>query len=235
MTVSRETLDDLATRYGLKRTAVDSLRQILAQLAAEPRPPTAVSDDRAAVAVHVADSLAGLEVEAIRRARAVADIGAGAGFPGLVLAAVLESCQFDLLEANHRKCEVIERLALAGGMHNTTARPVRAEEWAAYQGNTAYDAVLARAVSSLAVLVEYAAPLLVLGGALVAWKGTPNRGEERAGESAAKELGLALEAVMTVVPYATSRARRLYVYRKVMETPARFPRRIGVAAKRPLG
>jgi len=94
--------------------------------------------------------------------------------------------------------------------------------------------VTARALASLAVLVEYAAPLLRAGGALVAWKGARDPEEEHAGERAAREVGLQRGDVVPATPYEGSRNRHLHLYLKVRPTPDRFPRRPGVAAKRPL-
>jgi 16S rRNA (guanine527-N7)-methyltransferase len=89
-------------------------------------------------------------------------------------------------------------------------------------------------VAPLAVLAEYAAPLLEPGGALVAWKGARDRDEEARGERAAAELGLDVGPPLPVEPYSGSRNRHLHVYLKVGETPTRFPRRAGMALKRPL-
>jgi 16S rRNA (guanine527-N7)-methyltransferase len=111
---------------------------------------------------------------------------------------------------------------------------MRAEEWAAGDGARAYDAVCARAVAPLAVLAEYAAPLLAQGGALVAWKGARDPREEEAGAAAAEALGLEVHEALPTVPYAGSRNHHLYLYSKVRETPPEFPRRAGAAAKRPL-
>jgi 16S rRNA (guanine527-N7)-methyltransferase len=95
--------------------------------------------------------------------------------------------------------------------------------------------VTARAVAALPVLVEYAAPLLRAGGALVAWKGARDPDEEAAGAGAAAALGLEVGAVLHVKPFPEARERHLHVFRKIAPTPAGFPRRPGMAAKRPLG
>ena len=231
--VPRETLAALAQRYALPGAAEQKFARLLTALAEEPDPPTSVRDPAEAVDVHIADSLSGLEVPELRQASTIADIGAGAGFPGLVLAAALPHARVDLIEAARRKCEVIDRLAAAAGI---AARPVpaRAEEWAAGEGAAAYEAVTARALAPLAVLVEYAAPLLRVGGALVAWKGAREADEEAAGGRAAALVGLGEQRIVPVRPFRGSRQRHLYVYLKVRETPAKFPRRTGMAAKRPL-
>jgi 16S rRNA (guanine527-N7)-methyltransferase len=141
----------------------------------------------------------------------------------------------DLLESNRRKTEVIDRLARAAGISN--ARPVaeRAETWAGAEGRDAYDAVIARAVAPLAVLAEYAAPLLREGGVLVAWKGARDEHEEKDAARAAEKLGLEPAGVSHVVPFAGADARHLHVYAKVGATPPGVPRRPGMARKRPLG
>jgi 16S rRNA (guanine527-N7)-methyltransferase len=90
-------------------------------------------------------------------------------------------------------------------------------------------------VAPLAVLVEYAAPLLRLGGTFIAWKAVPSDAEVAAGSFAAAEIGLEPLQPIPVQPYQGARALHLYLYSKVQETPQRFPRRPGIAAKRPLG
>src|SRR5690606_5065844 len=94
---------------------------LLDALAAEPDPHTTIRDRDEAVALHLADSLAGLEVEALRSARRLADVGAGAGFPGLPLAVALPDAEVDLIESARRKCAVIDRLAAAAGPENARA------------------------------------------------------------------------------------------------------------------
>src|SRR5207247_778118 len=188
-------------------------------LGAEPDPPTTVRSPDEAVDVHVADSLTALELPALHQAGAIADIGPGAGFPGVVLAAALPRARVDLVESAQRKCEVIERLAAAAGIANAQAVRARAEEWAAGEGRDAYDVVTARALASLPVLVEYAAPLLRAGGALVAWKGARDADEELAGERAAREGGMQRGDIVPVTPYEGSQNRHLHLYLKVRATP----------------
>jgi 16S rRNA (guanine527-N7)-methyltransferase len=240
LSVSRETLDALVARYRLGQAAAGQIERILEALEAEPDPHTTVSEPQAALEVHVADALSGLEVDELARARRIADIGAGAGFPGLALAVALPQAQVDLVEAAGRKTAVADRLIQAGDVSNARSITTRAEEFAAVPvavggGREAYDAVTARAVGPLAVLVEYAAPLLREGGVLVAWKGARDADEEASGAVAADQLGMAVGDVLAARPFASSVNRHLHVFRKVSPTPAGFPRRPGMARKRPLG
>jgi 16S rRNA (guanine527-N7)-methyltransferase len=230
----RARIAELVATYGLPASAGGQLERLLEALAAEADPHTTVSQPADAVDQHLADSLTGLDLEEIRSALRIVDIGAGPGFPGLPLAVALPGATVELLEATRRKCAVIERLAAAAEIANARALPLRAEEWAATEGRNAYDAATVRAVAPLAVLVEYAAPLLRMGGALVAWKGRPDPHEEDAGAAAAEVVGLRPISVTPVRPYEGARDLNLYVYLKERETPDRFPRRAGTATKRPL-
>jgi 16S rRNA (guanine527-N7)-methyltransferase len=227
-------------RFGLSAGSDEQIRLLLEALAAEVDPPTTVSEPAEALDTHLADSLSGLEVEELARARRIADVGAGAGFPGLALAIALPGARMDLIESAGRKAAVIERLARAAKIGNARAVTARAEEWGATPaalggGGSAYDVVTARAVAALPVLAEYAAPLLRVGGALVAWKGARDPGEEDRGRRAAEQLGLEVAGVLRVEPFEGARDRHLHVFRKISSTPERFPRRAGMAVKRPLG
>jgi 16S rRNA (guanine527-N7)-methyltransferase len=212
------------------------LAALLDALAREPDPHTTVSDPERAVDIHVADSLSGLSVPEVGAASWIADIGAGAGFPGLPLAVALPRARVDMIESASRKCAVIDRLTHAAGLDNEIVRamPMRSEERAAWGGREAYDVVTARAVAALPVLVEYASPLVAVGGVFVAWKGAVDEEEFGRGAKAAVEVGMESEGVVEVQPWTEARDRRLLVYRKISPAPERFPRRPGMAAKRPL-
>lgn len=225
---------EIAGRHGLGQHAAGALTALVVALGAEPHPPTTIRSPREVVDAHVADSLVALELESVRRARRLADLGAGAGFPGLPLAIALRAATVDLVEPRRRKCEVIERLATASGIPNARAVPLRAEEWGGGEGHEAYDLITARALGSLPLVAEYAAPLLARGGKLVAWRGRRDHDDERRGEAAASQLGLVVEEVVPVVPFVGARDRHLHVLSKEGSTPGRFPRRPGRAAKRPL-
>lgn len=233
---SRDTpaeLDALAQRYGLAPRGVAQLRALLDALAADPHAPTAVREPAEAVHTHLADSLVALELPDVRGATAIADLGAGAGFPGLALAVALPAATVTLVESNARKGEFIRAAAAAAELANVEVVAERAESW--HDGNGRCDVVTARALAPLGVIAEYAAPLLRSGGVLVAWKGRRDAEEERIAAAAAAELGLAVEAVVAVNPYEGAAHRHLHVLRKLAPTPERFPRRPGMATKRPLG
>lgn len=226
-------LREIAEAHGLSAATTAQLGALVDLVAHSRDAPTTVSEPRDIVDIHVADSLAALEVPGLRGAASVADLGAGAGFPGLPLAAALPDARVALVESNGRKCAFLERAATQAGITNAPVVHARAEAWT--PGRGACDVVTARALAPLSVLVEYAAPLLQLGGTFVAWKGAVEDSEADRGHRAALLLGLEPLPLLPVTPYAGSRQRTLHPYRKTSPTPAGYPRRPGMAAKRPLG
>jgi 16S rRNA (guanine527-N7)-methyltransferase len=226
-------LEDVAQRFGVLPAGVEALRRVLELQASDPTASTTVRAVEDAIDRHVADSLVALELPEVRDARRIADLGAGAGWPGLALAAALPNARVALVESAVRHCRYLEKAVAVGGFANVEVVHARAEEWR--DGLGANDLVTARAVAALPVLCEYAAPLLVEGGSLVAWKGAVPAEEAAAGVAAASILGLAVGEVRSVDPFPGAERRTLHVFRKIAPTPERFPRRPGMAVKRPLG
>jgi 16S rRNA (guanine527-N7)-methyltransferase len=212
---------------------------LLAGLEAEPDPPTTIRLGEEAVRGHLADSLSALELDEVRASRRIADVGSGAGFPGLALAIALPAAQVDLVESQRRKTAVIDRLLQTADVTNARSVTARAEEWASNPppvgGRELYDVVTARALGPLAMLAEYASPLLREGGTLIAWKGARDREEEAAASRAAGGVGMQVRGVVRVEPFAGARNRHLHLLAKVAPTPEVLPRRPGMARKRPLG
>jgi 16S rRNA (guanine527-N7)-methyltransferase len=231
--VKHRSVAALRERYGLPESAELQLTALAELLSSDPGAPTTVRNRSAVLDDHLADSLVALELPEVRDAIRVADLGSGAGLPGLPLAIALPGARVALVESNGRKCEFLERALGACRVTNGTVVRARAEEWV--DGREGCDLVTARALAPLDVVAEYAAPLLVRGGALVAWRGRRAAGDEAAGARAAAELGLEARLPLPVSPYAGAMHRYLHVLVKVAPTPPRFPRRAGMARKRPLG
>jgi 16S rRNA (guanine527-N7)-methyltransferase len=211
----------------------------LAVLAEDPHAPTAVRDPGAAIDIHLADSLAALSMldQALDQdvRPLVADIGSGAGVPGIPLAVSRPAVRFDLVEASERKAGFLKSVVERLGLSNAGVLRARAEELPGQGRREVYGVVVVRAVAPLGTLVEYAAPLLAQGGRLLAWKGARDPDEEATGGRAALQLGLEPLEVRCVTPYSESRNRHLHLYQKVRPCPPEFPRRAGVARRRPLG
>jgi len=174
---------------------------------------TSLSDLDEARRVLVDDSLAGVEL--VRRFEGpVIDVGSGGGAPGIPLAFALAEREFTLLEANGRKCEFLRRWA------PPTARVVqgRAED----DLTDCYEVAVAKALAPPVVAAEWCLPVVAEGGAVVLWVG-PSAEHDRVARVAEKIAGELVEAPPGFI-----------LIRKVGPTPEGFPRRTGVARKRPL-
>jgi 16S rRNA (guanine527-N7)-methyltransferase len=213
--------------------AVDALATILQLQAHDLTASTTIRDPGEAVQRHVADSLSALELPYVASTTRIADLGSGAGWPGLALAAALPGAHVSLIESAIRHCRYLERAVDVSGLTNVTVVNARAETWP--EGIGVHDLVTARALGALPVILEYAAPLLADGGHVVAWKGAVTPEESAAGLAAASILGLEALPVVAVTPFPRARDHTLHAFRKIAPTPERFPRRPGMATKRPLG
>ncbi|MGB0890378.1 MAG: 16S rRNA (guanine(527)-N(7))-methyltransferase RsmG [Solirubrobacterales bacterium] len=202
---------------------------------------TAISDVSTALDAHVADSLSGLRIDAIKSARTAIDIGAGVGFPGLVLAIARPDLSVTLLDSVRKKMETASSIARELDLKNVDCVWARVEEFSAVGSDAreSFDLVTSRALAPLAALLEYSAPLLrePIGSdfaSMVAWKGDPDSDELAMAEAAAAVLGMSVSEPIPASPYPGSRARQFFLAEKRSATDQRFPRRPGVALRKPL-
>jgi 16S rRNA (guanine527-N7)-methyltransferase len=176
---------------------------------------TSIRDRAEARRVHVDDSLAALEV--VRRFEGpIVDVGSGGGAPGLPLATALPDREVTLLEANRRKCSFLREVAL--DFPNATVVQGRAEE----QEVDGFGVAVAKALASPPVAAEWCLPLVAPGGAAVLYVG-PSADAAAVGRVAERIGG-----------GPTEQLPGLLVLHKVAPTPPGFPRRSGLAKKRPL-
>ena len=126
---------------------------------------TAIRDRPSQLTKHLLDSLT---VRPYLRGERIADVGSGAGFPGIPLAIVEPHRQFTLIESTGKKCRFLEHVRDALELKNVAVVQSRAES---YKPDMRFDTVLARAVGPVADLVKVAGPLVVGGGRLLAMKG----------------------------------------------------------------
>ena len=162
----------------------------------------------------------------------VIDVGSGAGLPGIPLAAACPRGEFTLLESELKKSQFLAMAVEVLGLMNVKIWRERAEAAGRTVSREGFDYAVARAVSELNTLAEYALPLVKVGGTFLAWKGRNYAVELERGQNALMVLGGQLEDVKS---YSLGGSQRyLLVIKKVKSTPNRFPRRIGVPKKRPL-
>ena len=196
---------------------------------------TAITDPVEILFKHFLDSVSVLMAYDRPRAR-VLDIGAGAGFPGIPLKIVRPRWQVVLLEATGKKVTFLRHVVETLGLSGVEAVQGRAEELAHRQAyRAAFDLVTARALASLPVLLEYAAPYCRVGGRVVLFKKGDIAVELAQGKQAARHLGVVLKADQVVTLPGLEDGRRLLVWEQVKTCPERFPRSGSAMAKKPIG
>jgi 16S rRNA (guanine527-N7)-methyltransferase len=183
---------------------------------------TAVTDPAEAWQLHVEDALSALPFVTHGP---VVDVGSGGGSPGLPLASARPELHIVLLESSRRKCAFLAETARE--FPNVEIVCARAEEHGRSSGRDAYSAALARALAPPGVAAEWCLPLVRPGGVCILYAGAGG-GDLR---PVARALGAAFPES---IPVGGAAGRRLIVFRKVAPTPAGFPRRVGIARKRPL-
>ncbi len=198
---------------------------------------TAVREPAAIEQRHVLESLAFaaalLEERVLAADMQVMDLGSGAGLPGLPLKIALPGLRVCLVESRAKSCaflrETIEDLALT----DVEVLEGRSENLGRGPNRENFDLVTARAVAPLPVLVEYALPFLRPGGHLATTKGSARVGEIADAAAVLKELQGDITGTPGFQPPGGI-AQTIVLVRKVGETPFRYPRRAGVASKRPI-
>ncbi|MEY8437678.1 16S rRNA (guanine(527)-N(7))-methyltransferase RsmG [Atopobiaceae bacterium 24-176] len=192
---------------------------------------TRITSPEEALVLHCLDSLL-LEGEVAKTEGSVLDIGTGAGYPGIPLAA-MEDRSFVLMDSVGKKARAVEGFAGALGMGHVKTTRERAESYGA-QHRGEFGAVVARAVAPLAVLVEYARPLLKKHGRLIVSKGRLSDDELTAAQRTADLVGMKLVSRETVELPDAMGHREIIVYECVRNSRVKLPRPVGEAKKKPL-
>lgn len=187
---------------------------------------------------HLLDSLSCLLFEGFDRGNSLIDVGAGGGLPGVPLGIARPGLRVTLLEATEKKVKFLRHIREELDLQNMQLLNARAEEVGGrLEYREVFEIATARALAALPVVAEYCAPLVKVGGAILAMKGRLAEEELAQGVAAGSQLGLELRGVLEVKYSAElmQKERQLVVFEKVAATPKEFPRRIGLARKRPLG
>ncbi len=192
---------------------------------------TRITGEKEIAFLHVADSLTALARLARAPSGPFADIGSGAGYPGIPLA-VVSHRRAALLEATGKKASFLRDVVDVLGI-DAEVLAERAEE-VAHTQPSAFAAVTARALAPLPSLVELAAPLLAPGGLLIALKGEPSEDELSAGDAVAEIVGLARASSESFTLPGIDVRRTIVCYRREGRSRIQLPRRPGMAQRRPL-
>lgn len=196
---------------------------------------TAIRDPQDVRIKHFLDSFTCLLAFREKPPERMVDVGTGAGFPGLALKIIYPRMRLTLVESVGKKAgfcrHVVDTLELPG-VDVVQARAEDLGQKAAHREQ--YDWAVARAVAILPVLAEFLLPLVRVGGAMIAMKGESGPAEAHTAEHALRVLGGRLRQLVPVTLPGVAEERYLVIVDKVARTPGSYPRRVGLAAKKPL-
>ena len=195
---------------------------------------TAILDDEGIAVKHFLDCLLVSKAADFKKGDRVIDVGTGAGFPGLVIAAAYPDVEVTLLDSTGKKLKAVENMAQEMGVKNAKVIHMRAEEAGKKpEFREKYDFATARAVAELRVLLEYTLPFVKSGGTFLSLKGASAIDEIDGAKNSLKTLGGKIEGINEfTLPGGDKRA--IINVKKISHIPPKFPRVSAQIAKKPL-
>lgn len=196
---------------------------------------TAITEEKMIIIKHFYDSALGLKAWNWQGHEKVLDLGTGAGFPGIPLKIICPEIQVTLVDSLQKRVRFLQHIIATLPLTQTEALHGRAEELGQNKMyREKFDIVVSRAVASLPVLVEYCLPFVKTGGVFLAYKGPEGEEESRTGVKAIAALGgKVIRTESFLLPEELSK-RMIIIIKKVKPTPAGYPRKPGMPAKKPL-
>ncbi len=183
---------------------------------------------------HLWDSLRGI-TPLLTTATTFIDLGTGAGFPGIPVAVAVTNSTVTLVDSTQKKIAFINETLTKLSLKNVKTFTSRAEEIGQQPKHRKnYDVALIRAVSTGSVCSEYTLPLLKQGGLAVIYRGNWTQDETASLENAVKQLGGVIESIEKFTTPLTHSIRHCLYVRKIADTPAKFPRPVGIPTQKPL-
>ena len=164
-----------------------------------------------------------------------ADLGSGAGLPGLPLAVAHRATSFTMIDAQRRRLDWVEAAAQTLRLTNVTVVHARLEDYARGPARASFDVATARALGPLPVVAELGLPLLTIGGQLLVPRGQPDPEELEQAALACEQLGGRIDKVVPNPSSPIDRVGVVVIMAKIAATSPRFPRRSGMPARTPLG
>ena len=193
---------------------------------------TAITEPADIATLHFLDSVAMLTLADLK-GKKMADVGTGAGFPGMPLRIVEPSIRLTLLDSLNKRIDFLKEVCDDLGLADVNCIHGRAEEFAVGHRET-YDIVTSRAVANLQMLSELCLPLVKVGGYFLSMKSVDSEQEVNDAKNAIKTLGGKIEKVVDYTIPGTDIQHRLIFIKKFQETPKKYPRAFAKIKKNPI-
>lgn len=196
---------------------------------------TGIEDEKEVYIKHFLDSISAVKNGYIKDGMSIIDVGTGAGFPGMPLRICLENLKVTLLDSLNKRINFLQEVAKNVGIDDIEYIHGRAEDFGKdEQYREQYDIATARAVAGLPVLMEFCVPFVKVGGYFVCLKG-PNANLELEESKAAMEaLGVEFIEKINVDLPDSELNHNILVFKKIKNTPEKYPRKAGKPAKSPI-
>ena len=195
---------------------------------------TAITEPEEVAVKHIIDSLLAFD-EKIFPGKLLADVGTGAGFPGIPLKIYCPELKVVLLDSLTKRLKFLEAVIEQLGLQDISCVHLRAEDAGQNKDHREkYDLVTARAVARLSVLSEYCLPLVKVGGYFIAMKGSKFKEVISEGLTAVGILGGEIISAEEVKLPGLDDGRAIIRIRKIKKTPVKYPRKAGLPEKQPL-
>lgn len=230
----RETLELGLPELGVSPSVIPKLVQFVEMVLERNQVMnlTAITEPKAAASLHLLDSLSLIQAAGLRRENII-DVGCGAGFPGVPLAASLPEGKVTLLDSQGKRIDFLREACEKLELRNTACVHARAEEFA-LDHRERYDLAVSRAVASLPILCELCLPLVKTGGRMLAMKSSHSDEEIESAGNAVKILGGRLAWIRDYKIPATDVVHRIICIEKAAPCPKKYPRRFAIIKKNPL-
>jgi len=195
---------------------------------------TAITDEQEIIKKHFIDSIKVFNLKEFKNSKHVIDIGTGAGLPGIPIKIVKPEIEIVLLDSLLKRVNFLNQVIKDLKLESISAVHGRAEDFGREKYREFFDIAVSRAVANLTLLSELSLPFVKVGGYFVAMKGPAVESEISDANTAISKLGGKLENVIKVDIEDSDLKHNLVVIRKIFKTPVQFPRKPGIAQKKPL-
>lgn len=196
---------------------------------------TAITEDEDVIKKHFIDCIKAFKSEPIKNAKTIIDVGTGAGFPGLPIAIINPNVEVTLLDSLNKRINFLQEVANELNLQGIEFIHGRAEDFGKNEEyREKFDVATARAVAGLPILMEFCVPFVKVGGYFICLKG-PNANLELEESKVAMEvLGIEFVEKIDIKLPDLELNHNILVFKKIKNTPSKYPRKAGKPSKNPI-